>query len=52
MRILRRFTKTTLLVSLFVWLTACGGGGAGSSPSTEADSNCVIGSSTIGDCKI
>jgi len=33
-------------------LSACGGGGGGSSPPAETSSNCVIGSSTIGDCKI
>ena len=60
MRVLLRFTKTTLLVSLFVWLTACGGSGSGSddeaeantNDEAEANTNCVLGSSAIGECQI
>jgi hypothetical protein len=35
-------------------LTACGGGGgdSGSSPVPENNTNCILGSSTIGECKI
>ena len=38
----------TIVLSLL--LTACGGGG--SDPVPETNTNCVLGSSTIGDCKI
>jgi hypothetical protein len=52
MQIPRTFTKIILLISLSVWLAACGGGGGGDDDETEAIANCVLGSSTIGECKI
>ena len=39
-----------ILLLCALTLSACGGGG--SSPPAETSSNCVIGSATIGDCKI
>jgi len=37
MRLLRIFTKIILLISLSVWLTACGGGGGGGGSGTDTD---------------
>ena len=45
MRNLRSLLKLTLIIGVSAWLTACGGN------SSSADSDCVIGSSTIGECE-
>ena len=49
---MRLFNRSSIfgLILLFA-LTACGGGG-GSDDAAEANTNCVVGSSKIGDCKI
>jgi len=53
MQPLKEITKILLLISLFVWLTACGGGGGGgSNAEANTNTNCVLGSSKIGGCKI
>lgn len=52
MQLLQKFTRIILLISLTALLIACGGGGSGSDDEAEANTNCVLGSSTIGDCKI
>ena len=39
-----------VLLMFAVGLTACGGGG--SDPAAATDTNCVIGTSTIGNCNI
>ena len=43
--------KAALLVAAILALSACGGGGGGSSP-PPADTSCVLGTSTIGDCAL
>jgi hypothetical protein len=45
-----KIIKLIVMVSALVVLTACGGGGSDPAPITNT--NCVLGSSTIGDCKI
>ncbi len=50
MQHLRTQKLIILLVGLTLWLAACGGGGSGSK--TQTGSECVIGTSTLGDCKI
>ncbi|MCG8038657.1 MAG: hypothetical protein JAZ19_16670 [Candidatus Thiodiazotropha taylori] len=40
-----------ILTSIALALSACSDGG-GSDPDAEITSNCVIGSATIGDCKL
>jgi len=48
MRLHRLFLKSILLIGIVAWLTACGGSGSDSETSTD----CVLGTSTIGDCEI
>ncbi len=50
MRNLRKLLKLIIIVSLSVMFTACGGGG--SDDEAEANADCVLGSSTIGNCNI
>ena len=45
---LRSLPKLLLIISVTAWLAACGGG----SSDSKADTNCVLGSSKIGECKI
>ena len=58
---IKKAIRTFLLVSFYtlgaVGIAACGGGGGGSgssatATSTEDSGDCVLGASTIGDCKI
>ena len=42
--------RVIYFTSLLLLLAACGGGGGGSSPQSNTD--CVLGSSSIGECKI
>ena len=46
MQFLKVFSKLILIISITVWLTAC------DSSDAEANTNCIIGTATIGDCKI
>ena len=46
-----------ILILCSLGLSACGGGGGGggggtSPPPADTSSNCIVGTSTIGDCKI
>ena len=42
-----------ILILCSLGLSACGGGGGGgSTPPADTTSNCVVGTSTIGNCKI
>ncbi len=52
MRNLRSRLKLVIILSLMTWLTACGGGSSGSINDAEADTECVLGESTIGNCTI
>ena len=46
-----KLPKFTAVLVLFLFLAGCGGSGGGSDdPETSTD--CVLGTSTIGDCKI
>ena len=53
---LRSLLKVLIIISVSAWFTACGGGssggGGGSDNEAEASTNCVIGTSKIGACKI
>lgn len=44
--------KITVVLALFLLLAACGGGGGGSDPDPEPLTECRLGASTIGDCKL
>ena len=46
-------SKLTIIVFVFLFtLNGCGGSSGGSDSEEEIDTNCVIGTSKIGDCKI
>ena len=44
--------KFVAVIVLFLYLVGCGGSGGGGSDDPETLTNCVLGSSKIGDCKI
>ena len=48
MRLLQTIPKVFFFTILSFWLTACGGG---SDDEAEANTNCVLGSSNIGECE-
>jgi len=51
MQHIRPFMNMLVAVIVAVGLTACDGGGD-SSPPDATNTNCVLGTSTIGNCKI
>jgi hypothetical protein len=52
----RTISRPLILLSVItllgLGLVACGSSGGGSNDKSEANTNCVLGTSTIGDCKI
>ena len=48
---MRKLCRFTAALALLLIVAGCGGGG-GSDPVPLANTDCVIGTSTIGDCKI
>jgi hypothetical protein len=49
---MRKLCRFTAALALLLIVAGCGGGGGGSDPVPLANTDCVIGTSTIGDCKI
>ena len=52
MRFLRPLFKIALIITITTWLGACGSGGGSDDPDPETSTDCVLGTSTIGNCKI
>jgi PBP1b-binding outer membrane lipoprotein LpoB len=49
---MKKLVKYATALVLVFFLTGCGGGGGGGSDPDPELTNCVLGTSTIGNCKI